>query len=502
MIFTGNSKIDADIVDDGSPTSVVFVGDGELGGDNSYTGTTFIIGRPGDSVLVTNGAAIPVENQLEISGRVSLALLDPSRPVYEFSSLGIRDGGRLSALCCDGDVAVSADAILLEEGTISAPIVGETHIVKQTDGMAVMRLGSPELTGQIDVVNGMLVADADDGADGYLAFGQALVRVGPQGRLTLGPIGSGQAQGVLGPSIRLDGGAIYGAASNLSDGVNYQGALAVAEDSSVYLLDGTGDHPVGAEVTIDGKIDVAAGKSLSVNGFPMSQSALNVTEGIQLGDGSVLGGNGTIRTHLRFADGAVLSPGRLGEVDTVGGFGTAMLSSENESDDVSTTWAGGGRYRWQVNHAEGDVGAPFGTGWDVFQIGLQLKIEATPADPFIIEVVGLDPDGEIGLVEGLTLNTHRRWLIAEAFEFNGFSASVDGFDASKFAVDVSSLQSSYADAREEHFWLDMDESGVHLNALIATGSPADFNGDGLVDDVDLNDPTTGWETRFGAGLDG
>ena len=55
LIFFGGTTIDADIVDNGSPTSVTFVDSAQIGGNNSYTGTTYIVGRPGEGgVRVTN----------------------------------------------------------------------------------------------------------------------------------------------------------------------------------------------------------------------------------------------------------------------------------------------------------------------------------------------------------------------------------------------------------------------------------------------------------------
>ena len=65
------------------------------------------------------------------------------------------------------------------------------------------------------------------------------------------------------------------------------------------------------------------------------------------------------------------------------------------------------------------------------------------------------------------LNTHHRWLIAETYKQNAYSAFIKDFHANEFVVGVAASNEFYPDAKPEHFWLDEDESGVHLNALIS-----------------------------------
>jgi len=43
---------------------------------------------------------------------------------------------------------------------------------------------------------------------------------------------------------------------------------------------------------------------------------------------------------------------------------------------------------------------------------------------------------------------------------------------------------------------------IELAAADVPSGPGDFNGDGVVDDADLDDPADGWRARFGADLDG
>lgn len=465
LIFFGGNTVDADIVDNGAPTSVVYVGDVVVGGNNSYTGKTFVVGRPGEDVRVTNAAALPTGTDIDISGYTDLVLRDLSGNVaYQFGDVSIRDGGTLLAQCCGNGDTVSASSILLEAGTLSVPLVGESTIVKRTEGIATMRRSSPGFSGRVDVLEGVLQA-GDSGSDGYLTFGQGTVNVEPGGRLVLSPVGTPADPNAPVPNVKLNGGSLFGT-STLSDSrANLRGTLEVTQNSAIYLLDGLADRPRTADFTVDGDIHVHAGKALEVIGRPDTARGLRVTGAIQLENGSVLAGDGAIRAHVQIAAGAVLSPGLLEGPGSVGLLATSTPIFTSELDESRMTWGEGGRYRWEINDANGDEGAPFLRGWDVTRIGVFLNIEATPSSPFIIEPVGVNADGEIGVVEGLTPHQHYRWLIAEIGTINAFSATIDGFAADKFAIDVSTFRQVYPQVSASDFWLDRDSRGIFLNAL-------------------------------------
>jgi hypothetical protein len=193
---------------------------------------------------------------------------------------------------------------------------------------------------------------------------------------------------------------------------------------------------------------------------------LRASEGIQLDHGAVLAGDGAITAHVRIADGAVLSPGLVEQDMTVGLLAMAAPNLVADLPNSRMTWAGGGRYRWEINDVGGDAGAPFGRGWDVVQIGVLLDITATPAAPFIIEPVALGEVGEAGAVNRLVPHQHYRWLIAEIGRINAFSATITGFAADKFAIDLSKLREVYPHLRSSDFWLDIDSNGIHLNATV------------------------------------
>jgi hypothetical protein len=74
-----------------------------------------------------------------------------------------------------------------------------------------------------------------------------------------------------------------------------------------------------------------------------------------------------------------------------------------------------------------------GTGWDFLQTAGVLDIEATPANPFIINLQSLDSGGP-GLVGDFNSNTNYDWLIVNAsggianFASNAFSVNLDLFE--------------------------------------------------------------------------
>ncbi|MEM9658791.1 MAG: hypothetical protein AAF961_10560, partial [Planctomycetota bacterium] len=500
LIFFGGSDVGADIVDNGVPTSLVVVGGGKLSGNNSYSGKTYFAGRAGDFVQVARAAALPAGSDLDLSGYLSVYLGRQDGSNYQLGTVSIRDGGRLTTECCDGDGGLHVESVLLEEGLLSASLAGDAHVVKLTEGVGAMGQASPAFSGQVDVREGLLIA-GDGGNDGFLALGQASVHVGPRGRLALTPALVAIGDSVETPSIELHGGSLFGTHNGFEGKISLSGTLEIVEDSAIYLLDATAARPQAAGLVIDGTIHVAAGKSLTVNGIRGAQ-ALRVTEGFDLGSGSTIGGDGEIGAHLEIVDGAILSPGRIGQTDSIGMLATSTQVFLSDPHQPSATWGEAGRYRWEINDAGGELGAPYGRGWDAFRIGRELIIESTTDAPFIIEPVGLTAAGSAVRVEGLEFDVHYRWLIAEVERINQFSATIHGFDPAKFAVDTSFLEEFYDGVSPEHFWLDVDELGMHLNALLVSPPSADFDGNGVVDADDLRDPVTGWAARFGGDLEG
>ncbi len=468
LFIASDFVIDADIADNGGPTSVVYSGSGKVGGANTYTGITYVMGRPGDDVRVTSASALPTGGDIEISGYTDLVLRDLSgNTAYQFGTVALRDGGTLIAQCCGNGDTVTADEILLEEGTLAVPLVGNTRVIKNTDGLARMLYSSPGFSGRVDVNHGTLqVGEVGGLRDGYLSLGESEVVVHAGANLVLTPVSTSKAAAAPLPNIMLQGGSLFGAGIPRDFEVNLRGTLEVVEPSRIYLLDGLEADPRVADIKIDGKIHVPAGQSLSVIGIFASSRGLSVSEGFQLDPGSILGGTGSIRARVDISEGAILSPGLISAGTTVGMLNISVPIFSADQEESRLTWGENGRYRWEINDADGLAGAPFGAGWDLVSAGPELLVDATPENPFVIEIVGLDLEGNLAPVKNLQPNTNYRWKIAEVAQINAFVGSIDGFDLEKFAIDVSQLQQFYPQVHASDFWLERDGPAIFLNGVI------------------------------------
>jgi hypothetical protein len=463
LIFFGGSTINATIEDNGGPTSVVYAGEAEIGGVNTYTGTTYVVGDAGDTVTVTNFEALPPGGSIQIGGYAELNLRDLSgNSAYVLGDVAIRDGGSMIASCCGNGDTVAARSVLLEGGRFAVPMVGDAPITKRTDGVAIIDRASPGYTGQVDVLEGTLQA-GDGGSQGYLSFGSGTVNVMPEGRLALSAISA--PANVPTPKVRLAGGSLFGVGSAGDGQANLRGVLEVVEDSTIYLLDGAFNRPRSSTIRIDGNIHVASGKTLSVLGRPDTSQGL-LAPNIQLEEGAVLAGDGAITSVMTIGGGAVLSPGLVEGETRVGLLATTTPSLVADLPKSRMIWADEGRYRWEINDAEGEAGAPFGRGWDVMRIGSLLNITATTAAPFVIEPIALGEDGQPGPLMNLVPHRRYRWLIAEINKVNAFSATITSFAPEKFAFDLSKLRETYPNLRAGDFSVDIDSVGIHLNALI------------------------------------
>jgi autotransporter-associated beta strand protein len=134
---------------------------------------------------------------------------------------------------------------------------------------------------------------------------------------------------------------------------------------------------------------------------------------VTVNSSGIVSGSGTIG-GLVLNSGATLAPG-------------ASLGTLPAGD---TTWGGGANYAWEINHANGTKGSD--PGWDWLSVSGTLTITATPAQPFVVKVIGLN-----GSVQGVVAEFHNTstysWTIASA------TAGITGFDAAKFTLDVASF---------------------------------------------------------------
>jgi len=451
LIFLPGFELDVEIADNGTPTSVTYVGEGKIRGTSTYTGTTYLVGQPGDGVRVNKAAALPVGGDFEISGYTVLELDDPATDVqYRLGKVTLRDGGSIGNF--SNEPTLSVESLELEAGVVSnIALAGNFPVSKRTEGYAELHTSSPDFNGRIDVYEGTLQLGISAGRDGFRAAGNGEVVVHAGGRLALAPANTSTAEPSPTPTVTLAGGDLLAVERTRSFQTNFIGDINVVGDSTAYAFDAQEDRPVFRALRINGSFNVAPGASLTIVGFEVA-----ATEGINLAQGATLGGTGILNANVEIAAGAILSPGLLGQKLAVGTLSTDCCQT-------AMSWGEGGRYQWEINDAEGIAGAPVGRGWDMLLIGGELAIDATPNAPFIIEPIALTIDGEAGAVAGLKPNSQYRWLLAEIGTLNSFTATISGFAPEKFAFDVAQFQQLYPQITEDNFSLDFDDQGIHLN---------------------------------------
>ena len=291
LILNGEAIMGANIVDNGSPTSVIYTATSQVSGFNSYTGKTYIVDGPGGQVEILRGESLPSGGDVEINGWGSLRL-NASNTGYhfKFGNLTLRDNATLSGQCCDSSTNfISAKEIELESGLFAAAIEGNTPVVKTTDGIATFVQGNPNFTGAVDIYDGLLVNNDRSSSYayfGYRGFGQGTVTVHQNGRLALYPAGDGPPT-----NVTLDGGSLYSISLHQEDPVNLVGTVNVVADSKIYLFDGVANDLEQANFGVNGSVNVAAGKTLELLGNAGSYLGpeLIVSSGINLAPGAVAG---------------------------------------------------------------------------------------------------------------------------------------------------------------------------------------------------------------------
>jgi hypothetical protein len=470
LIFYGGT-INASIVDNGRPTSVIYTGSLTVGGQNSYTGKTFVVGSGHGLIEVTKGAALPTGGDIDLSGGEELRLSDFTGFNYHLGVITLHDNSQFNVQCCGIPVStVSAQMIHLESGRMYASLAGSASIVKDTDGVATLTNGAPNpgFTGTVDVYEGIL--DLGDNGYGYTVIGQSPVTVHQGGRLVLEPV-TQLSPTLLPTTVNLAGGALYGKGTPQSDYANLIGTIEVTDDSQIYLFNGMATDLTATDIVLSGKIHVASGKALEVFGRANNilGTELQLSGGVHLDPGARLAGDGTIRGLIDISGGGILSPGQLKVGQSVGML--AMSGPVIFGDPTSTMiWGSGGHYHWEINDAQGDAGAMFGNGWDLMEVRGAVQITATPQSPFVLDLTGLDLAGQSGRIANLQSNHLYRWQILEA-------QSITGFDPAKFTIDSShldgSMLASLGFAPGIQLWLDSDGKSIFLNARTVP-EPATF----------------------------
>jgi autotransporter-associated beta strand protein len=188
----------------------------------------------------------------------------------------------------------------------------------------------------------------------------------------------------------------------------------VGESSpSILIKQGAGELRLNGANTYSGGTFIQAG-TVRINNS--SGSAFG-TGAVTVGAGATLAGAGSFSGALQLN--GTFSPG----------------NSPGTTNTGSQTWAGGGRYVWEVRDAT-PGGA--GTQWDLLSISGSLTIAATSGNPFTVELRSLG----VGDVAGAAANFNP----AQSYSFTlaATTSGISGFSGNAFTVDTAGFSNSFA----------------------------------------------------------
>lgn len=303
--------IGADIVDQGgTPLDLTKAGPGkvELNGQNSYSGTTTVLG--GRLVFETPDA-FPGSEQVFVSGGEFNIGGGASNTIVTIPNATITNNGLLSVSHgSDETVGLDFDLIEIQSGELNGRLVGDGTIVKNSPGLGLIQGDPHDYTGEIIVNDGILRSGGHTGED---QLGQATVKVMSLGSFR--PLGVGGSNA----TVELHGGTLMAG--------NFPGSLVAVEDSTIALADYS-VHGIRAEsFNIDGVLSGSG--DLRVMGphdaaLQLNNNNSGFSGNISVEGGTVSGwldhglGQGTVSVHqggaVRFRSSQLFN-----QIDMVGG---------------------------------------------------------------------------------------------------------------------------------------------------------------------------------------
>jgi hypothetical protein len=240
-------------------------------------------------------------------------------------------------------------------------------------------------------LNGTLGASSVDVQLGTLALGSA------------GQLAAGATANVSGGILSTGGNETITRLNATGGTLNLTNTLTVT---------GTGDNQssIGSSV-------MATGGTIYVAGT-LDYRSTNGTTALSVASGGRLTGSGKTTESLSVA--GTLAPGNSTGIMNVG----------------STTFLGGGKYVWEIDNFDGEVG----TNWDFLNITGNLDITAGTGlgNQFLIDVVSLLAFGDnSGLASNFTDSMNYSFAIATA------SGSINNYDAGKFLINTAGFQNAF-----------------------------------------------------------
>ena len=399
-----------------------------LTGANTYAGVTTIISGSG-GVQVGKGAT---SGSLGAGGVVNNANLSFARSdVVTYADVisgtgSVTQAGTGTLIFTNtnsytGGTTISTGTFQFGNGGASGnagagPILNNSHLVfNRSDGEEY----TYAITGTGDVTKagaGTLVFtnDGNTYSGGTIISGGAI------------QIGNGGTTGRLGSGTVLNNSHLI---LNRSDDTNYAGSMTGTGD---LIKSGAGTVTFSGNAnTFSGGTIINAGKLLVSNsaGSGTGSGVVNIN------DGATFGGTGLISGALMINDGGSVSPGASpGQLQVGGG----------------TTFAGGGRYVFEINNTVGTAG----TNWDLLSISGSLTISATVSTPFVLDLVSLTAGNANGaLADFNSANAYSWKFVTTTTGITGFSAGAFQYNASNFAnnLDIG------------HFYVSQTGNDLYLN---------------------------------------
>ena len=399
-----------------------------LTGANTYAGVTTIISGSG-GIQVGKGAT---SGSLGAGGVVNNANLSFARSdVVTYADVisgtgSVTQAGTGTLIFTNtnsytGGTTISTGTFQFGNGGASGnagagPILNNSHLVfNRSDGEEY----TYAITGTGDVTKagaGTLVFtnDGNTYSGGTIISGGAI------------QIGNGGTTGRLGSGTVLNNSHLI---LNRSDDTNYAGSMTGTGD---LIQSGTGAVTFSGNAnTFSGGTIINAGKLLVSNsaGSGTGSGVVNINSG------ATFGGTGLISGALMINDGGSVSPGASpGQLQVGGG----------------TTFAGGGRYVFEINNTVGTAG----TNWDLLSISGSLTISATVNTPFVLDLVSLTAGNANGALANFNSANAYSW------KFVTTTSGITGFSAGAFQYDPGYF---YNGLDVGHFFVSQTGNDLYLN---------------------------------------
>jgi fibronectin-binding autotransporter adhesin len=239
-----------------------------------------------------------------------------------------------------------------------------------------------------------------------------------------------------------------GATLVIGSGGDLTGPLQLGEGST-FSLNQSGSQTISGIISGAGSLQATSGTTI-LSGANTYTGSTTITGGtllvtntsgsgtgtgtVTVGSGGTFGGTGIITGPLQLNSGGILSPGASPGNLTVG----------------PTTWAGDAHFTFEINDGNGTAGSQ----WDLLTISGALTINATPGNPFILDLVSLTTSNAAGLLLNFDPANAASWVFATA------SGGIAGFETGAFQYNTSQFQNGLADG---HFFVSQSGNNLLLN---------------------------------------